>query len=429
MLTPLHVAFSCLAMLALALMALAIVSLDRQPLIQVDPQPPGSGTASLKQILDSSDLINNPTKPERTLIATAKELNGVANYLLKRTLGGSAAHIALQYGTARLTVSVPLPPNPIGSFLNVRLWLHEENGLPVIGRLTIGRLTIAPEYAAWLIDRIIKHSPLARSYGLADKRIQSLRITPGSLFLTYTGNPHPIPGHRTIADAANIELLGIYQKKLVEITRQPDLKQQISLSALLQPLARFARSRSNPGHPIDENRVLLLVLNDYINGNALGRLLPSSSDTTAPARHTVSLSGRVDLAQHFIASATMAAAGHDTLAGLIGLYKETSDAKNGSGFSFTDLTADQAGIRFGKMAVNSPADAKKLQDIVTQNPHESVYMPDIRSLPENLTSTEFAQRFGGIDAPAYQKIIKEIERRIAACPLYNQRMNEQAIDR
>jgi len=432
MLTPLHVAFSCLAMLALALMALAIVSLDQLPLIQVDRPPPESGTASLKRILDSSDLINNPTKPERTLIATEKELNAVANYFLKRMRGDGAAHVALQYGTARLTISLPLSPNPIGSFLNVRLWLHEKNGLPVIGRLTIGRLTIAPEYAAWLINRIIKHSPLAQSYGLADKRIQSLRITPGSLFLTYTGNHQPFPEHLTIADAANNELLSIYQKKLVEITRQPGLKQQISLSALLQPLAQFARHRSNQGHPIDENRTLLLILNDYINGNALGRLLPSPINTNAPARHAVSLNGRGDLAQHFVASAAMAATGHDTLADLIGLYKEMSDAKHGSGFSFTDLAANQAGIRFGKMAVTSMASARTLQDVVGQNPHESVYMPDIRSLPENLTSTEFAQRFGGIDAPAYQKIIKEIERRIAACPLYSDQrigMDERSIDR
>jgi hypothetical protein len=428
-LTPMHVVFSCLAMFALAVLALAILSLDHQPLIQVDRQPPESGIASLKQILDSSDLINTPTKPERTLIATEKELNAVANYLLRRTLGDGAAHVALRYGTARLTVSIPLPLNPIGSFANIRLWLHEENGLPIIGRLTIGRLTIEPEYAAWMLNMIIKHSPFTQSYGLAGKRIKSLRITPGSIFLTYSGNHHPIPDHRTIADATNNELLSIYQKKLVEITRQPDLKQRISLSALLQPLAQFARSRSNQGHPIDENRALLLILNEYINGTALGRLLPSPIDAPAPARHTLLLNGRSDLAQHFIASATMAATGHDTLANLIGLYKETSDANNGSGFSFTDLTANQAGLRFGKMAVNSTADARKLQDVVGQSPHESVYMPDIRSLPENLNSTEFERRFGGTNTPAYQQLMQEIQHRIAACPLYNRRMNEQSIDR
>lgn len=423
--TPIHVVFSCLAMLALAFMALAILSLDPQPLIQVDRQPPESGIASVKQILVSSDLINNPTKPERTLIATESELNAVANYLLRRMLGDGAAHIALQYGTARLTVSIPLPPNPIGSFLNVRLWLHGENGLPAIGRLTIGRLTIEPEYAAWLIDRIIKRSPLARSYGLADKRIKSLRITPGSLFLTYTGNHQPFPDARTIAaTAATKERLTSYQKKLVEITRQPDLQQRVSLSALLQPLARFARSRSNQGHPIDENRALLLILNEYINGNAVGRLLPSAANTTAPARHTVLLNGRADLAQHFIASATIAATGHETLANLIGLYKETSDAKNGSGFSFTDLTANLAGIRFGTMAINSTANARKLQEMVGQSPDESVYMPDVRSLPQNLNSSEFERRFGGNDTPAYEQIMQKIQHRIAACPLYNRQMNE-----
>jgi hypothetical protein len=431
-LIPMHVAFFCLAMSALSLTVLAVLSLDQQPLIQLNQQqPPESGIAGLKQILESSDLLYNPEKPERTLIATEKELNAAANYLLRRTLGNGAAHVALLNNASQLTVSIPLPPNPIGSFANVRLRLHEENGFPIIGRFTIGRLTIAPEYAAWLIKMMVKHSPPAQSFGLADIRIKSLRITPDNLFITYTGNHQPLLDHQTIAGVTTNELLSIYQKKLAAITRRPDLKKRISLSALLQPLVQFARSRSNQGHPIDENRALLLTLNDYINGNALGRLLPSPIDTPDPTRHTVVLNGRGDLAQHFIASATMAATGHDTLADLIGLYKETSDAENGSGFSFTDLAANQAGIRFGTMAVNSTVEARKLQDIVSQNPHESVYMPNVRSLPENLSSTEFEQRFGGDNSFAYQQIMKEIKHRIAACPLYDQRlgMNEESTDR
>ena len=104
------------------------------------------------------------------------------------------------------------------------------------------------------------------------------------------------------------------------------------------------------------------------------------------------------------------------------------DAKNGSGFNFTDLTANLAGIRFGKMAVNSPADAKKRRTL-SLRPRTSRYTcTNVRSLPQNLTSSEFEKRFGGTDSPAYQKIIQEIERRIAACPLYDRRigMNERS---
>ena len=45
-------------------------------------------------------------------------------------------------------------------------------------------------------------------------------------------------------------------------------------------------------------------------------------------------------------------------------------------------------------------------------------MPTTSDLPEFLSEAEFKQRFGGVDAPAYRKMVEDIDRRIAALPLY-----------
>ena len=50
-----------------------------------------------------------------------------------------------------------------------------------------------------------------------------------------------------------------------------------------------------------------------------------------------------DLAQHFIVSAVIAAAGGTPIAAAAGVYKELNDARDGSGFSFSDIAADRAG--------------------------------------------------------------------------------------
>jgi hypothetical protein len=42
-------------------------------------------------------------------------------------------------------------------------------------------------------------------------------------------------------------------------------------------------------------------------------------------------------------------------------------------------------------------------------------------LPEFMPEAEFKRRFGGIDAPAYKRMMDDIERRIAALPLYRRR--------
>jgi uncharacterized protein YlaN (UPF0358 family) len=45
-------------------------------------------------------------------------------------------------------------------------------------------------------------------------------------------------------------------------------------------------------------------------------------------------------------------------------------------------------------------------------------MPATADLPEFMQEADFKRRFGGIDAPEYKKMMAEIERRIAALPLY-----------
>jgi hypothetical protein len=45
-------------------------------------------------------------------------------------------------------------------------------------------------------------------------------------------------------------------------------------------------------------------------------------------------------------------------------------------------------------------------------------MPATADLPEFMQEAEFKRRFGGIDGAEYKKMMAEIDRRIAALPLY-----------
>src|SRR5262249_12395749 len=71
--------------------------------------------------------------------------------------------------------------------------------------------------------------------------------------------------------------------------------------------------------------------------------------TVALARGRPTLSGRQDSLQHFAVSAALAALAPEAAAWAAGLQKEVEDAQGkdsgkGTGFSFADLAADQAGI-------------------------------------------------------------------------------------
>ena len=64
------------------------------------------------------------------------------------------------------------------------------------------------------------------------------------------------------------------------------------------------------------------------------------------------------------------------------------------------------------------AGSARLQQLLARGLQESDLLPDVRDLPEFLTEAEFKRRFGGIGQPPYLKMVGEIERRIAALPLY-----------
>jgi hypothetical protein len=132
----------------------------------------------------------------------------------------------------------------------------------------------------------------------------------------------------------------------------------------------------------------------------------------------VTLNGRDDFAKHFVVSAALAAHAGSPLADAVGVYKEIDDARGGSGFSFNDIAADRAGTRFGEQAAANAKAAVKLQQRLSAGIREKDIMPSTQDLPEFMPEAEFKKRYGGVGAPAYNQMMADIERRVAALALY-----------
>jgi hypothetical protein len=126
------------------------------------------------------------------------------------------------------------------------------------------------------------------------------------------------------------------------------------------------------------------------------------------------LRGRRDLAQHFFVSCYLAATMGAEAANAAGVAKELVDANTTSGFSFADLAADRAGVRFaeGVMARRFPL------RLLGQAFSVSAFMPELKDLPEGLSATDVASQFGSPDDPRFQKRLFEIDQRIQSLPAY-----------
>ncbi|MGD9634968.1 MAG: hypothetical protein AB7U97_16935, partial [Pirellulales bacterium] len=124
--------------------------------------------------------------------------------------------------------------------------------------------------------------------------------------------------------------------------------------------------------------------------------------------------GRRDLAQHFVVSAYLAAAGGTQLAVTTGLMKEMSDANGGSGFSFVDMAANRAGILFAGSLLNRRVSLRAVGDEFTVE----AYMPNIDELPEGLTATQLLAEYGPQNDDRFQRELQRIDQRLQQLPSY-----------
>jgi hypothetical protein len=127
------------------------------------------------------------------------------------------------------------------------------------------------------------------------------------------------------------------------------------------------------------------------------------------------LRGRRDLCQHFAVSAALADLVGGTIAEQVGLAKEQADMLKTSGFSFTDLCADFAGVEFAKHIRAKPGALATLKDQFKVID----YMPDPDGLRDGLSAEKFRRDFGGVDHEKFDKALKDIRERITGLKAYS----------
>ncbi|TAN65610.1 MAG: hypothetical protein EPN17_16125 [Methylobacter sp.] len=415
-----RILFYCFSVLIVSCAMLIFFGVGDHPELEVGWSPTREDLVRAKKILHEG----SKTKPDEIGIIelTEADLNLAGNYLLNR-YSKSAAHIELKNNKLRFTVTMTLPENNLGKYLNIsfRLGNIEGNDLPVITKFKAGKLLLPAKLAAFVIDSLIQHSSLNEYFILATRPLKAVKIDAQKLTITYYPNKDTlIQARNFLTHTGDNSTLNIYQQKLADIVAKHDPKWRLSLADLLRPLFELAYQRSTLETAIDENRVVILAINDYVNKQETKKLLstPEFRPTTGQ-QFSAFLYKRIDLAQHFIGSAALTASINKQAAQIVGEEKELSDAHGGSGFSFIDLAADKAGTRFGEMATSSPETARKMQKAMSRIKDYSDFMPDPRDLPEHMNEADFKQRFESVNSPVYQEISKQIDARISAIPIYN----------
>ncbi len=207
--------------------------------------------------------------------------------------------------------------------------------------------------------------------------------------------------------------------------RLPEVRRREG-DALTEHYVRVAAKNAISLPESQRAKVFLLALGIAMDPTATVRSLPAVGDLAksveSAAERKVRISNlgkpamesRHDLATHFFVSALITAASDAATAGRMGIAKEVIDMQRSSGFSFADIAADRAGIRFAESVLSGRLTLTRLADGF----RVPIYMPAVDDLPEGLNAAQFIEQFGGVGDERFTQQLEAIRQRINALPPY-----------
>ncbi|HEY9192536.1 MAG TPA: hypothetical protein VIO81_06645 [Methyloversatilis sp.] len=406
-----------LLLLAAGVLIAGWLAVDGTPAVaETAALSPDTANRALKQIA-RQDPRRKPAGTPEQLVLRDDELDVLVRQAA-RHLRGTRASTRLSDDVLELSISQPLP---FGRWLNAGLQVTRGgDDRPTLQRLTVGRLPLPAPLARWLLlETAVRAAPLL-DIDIDPLRltevVHSFHATPQELTVGYVWQPGLWQeGARALLPASEEERLAAYNGALLQIVSDMRRRQDKDLMHALQPLFATVIERSLGHDAIAEQRSALLTLALFVDGRSAADLLPDARAWPRAPALPLTVRGRDDLAQHLLSSAVLALFAGTRWSDALGLSKEISDSRGGSGFSFIDLLADRTGTRLGEQIAAGRGDVARR--LAAGLPAEAL-LPDIDGLSEFMPEAEFRRRFGGIGAPAYQTVIRDIEARIGALPLY-----------
>jgi len=421
----LHPAILVLAAPVILLITALLLGLQAQPSVPRNLPVKGVAITTIEDMLVDRAPARVARAGELHLQLEESELNLLAAFAMQNIprLRNAAARISVGQQSAALDLSIPMPWSWPALFLNLHISVAAVDGLAVPGTLWIGRMPVpgaamrllAGAAERWLASSYVNYETLRP---LRDS-VRDLEFSAPTASFTLNWEPQLMAAVQSQAeqlflsadDKARIEH---YRQSLSALLQAvPADSRTIALGELLPALFREAQAQSAAGaDPEVENRSVLQALSLYVNhdtGEIMGEHHPQ-----------VTLQRRRDLAQHFVSSAAMTASVGPDVANLLATSKEAHDARYRSGFSFSDLTANMAGVALGDAATLNSTSARRLQEALARSTAESDYMPAVSRDNAGLSEEDFLQQYQDRNSPAYLERLGAIDAQLAALPVYTQ---------
>jgi hypothetical protein len=405
--------------------------LDTQPLLTEQGQMNAESVRHSKQLLSNlNQSIRDQTSTQWVFAANTEELNS-AFQLASRTWPGFQGRS--EVNTAGLTTLLTMPLElPIGTYyLNARMLIRPSTGPLQIEQVQLGQLSLPGGMAltavGWVADQVwgpgqgAQLLAMVRSVQFEQNAVKVEFAKPEGWSLQQLKESGLSAYRQFFSSEQQRADIEFYYRIANDFALQ---KSDASLVEYLQLLFRQAKDRTalypeEPQRAQQENRAVLLAMAQLLGGKNLQMLVNEVKRPEGMKPPRVTLARRPDLQQHFLYSAAIQLLTTRAVSGSVGEAKELLDSiKGGSGFSFVDLLADRAGMKFADIATGSGRSAIALQLFFSQDRTEAELFPSKARLPEGIPQQLFEQTYQSVDSDIYRQMVQEIDRRLQELPLY-----------
>ena len=361
-------------------------------------------------------------KPEerdnlKHLSLNEKDLNIAIGYLLSHFIENTTS-VRFKPDKILFQIALFVTPSLWGRYLDISFTIrHDFKGI-YIKSFKIGEISIPDPAANRILPILVDHTQLKQYWLLANQYVKNILITEHTVEIDYLSAMVDAAKQLAIQKHHDYPSLPFYQQQINEIVGLHDPAWRLSLSELTQPLFKKAIQRSESTNAIQENKAVILAIASYIFKSELRRFLPIG--LVYSKEYQVFAYKRIDIPEHFIASAMIAVVGNGALSQRLGVDKEVGDAQQGSGFSFVDINSDKSGALFGQLATASAESAIRIQQIMAEAKDYTVFIPDPHGLQEQMDQSTFSEQYVSVESDAYKSVIADIQNRIHALDIYRE---------
>lgn len=399
-------------------------AIEGAPRVPAPPPPLPEDARAAHHLLREVQRIRYSPGSIGELSATIDEINGFFR-LIGRAHPELAGRARIDEGRVVLEASLPVP----AGWVNVSATVPPYDDGVTFESVRLGGISLPPAAADALLrqaldwrlgdgagTRMLEALPRMWIDGNAVRVAVDMGALPrGNLSRLTVGDVYgrPMPDHAEVA---------AYVTDFEAAVAAGRLPREGSFLPWLRALIDFAGTRATHDDPERELIAGFMALN-YLCGSVhfVTVLTPRRAEGEAPlpapsgACDRLTLRDRVDTRRHFLTAATIKMLSDRGPAVVAGEAKELFDMTGGN-FDFTDITANNSGIRLATLLAATPPDGWPALGARMQADGDVVASLD--GIPGEMSRAAFTARFGGVDSPAYAAMLAEIEARIDALPIH-----------